>query len=166
MSPPVDPIDLGIVNMPIVQPSALRQPFPQIVQPFVNEHGVINQSWLQLLIALWNRTGSAPGVSSVTNEYLSASSMDEVSVANAEQSAALGLLIQEAVGAEIAKLGLDQQFEKRSDPLEALLFFDAGAGAGADDDCVACSAVIDVPNGTRVINPSADFCGTIFTNAA
>lgn len=36
--------------------------FPQIGSPFVNEGGRINQAWLQLLIALWNRTGGGMGM--------------------------------------------------------------------------------------------------------
>jgi|ERR1700742_1927490 len=39
-----------------------QQGFPQIGAPLVNPtNGIINQTWLQLLIALWNRTGGASG---------------------------------------------------------------------------------------------------------
>lgn len=39
-----------------------QQGFPQISAPFVDSAtGLINQTWLQLLIALWNRTGQGPG---------------------------------------------------------------------------------------------------------
>jgi len=162
----VDPINLGIVNVTVSQ-RAMNQPFPQIYEPFVKiENGVINQSWLQLLIALWNRTGYAPGASANDALVLGATSSDEVSVASAEQNASLGLLIQEAVAAEVARLAMDQEPVARRDPLEALLFMDTGGAGAADEDCAACSEVIDVPFGTRVINPASDFCGTIFTNAA
>lgn len=39
-----------------------QQAFPQIGEPFVDKGGIIQQTWLQLLIALWNRTGQAPGI--------------------------------------------------------------------------------------------------------
>ena len=38
------------------------QGFPQIASPLVDaSSGRIQQAWLQLLIALWNRTGGGPG---------------------------------------------------------------------------------------------------------
>jgi hypothetical protein len=163
MSPPIGPNDLGVVNTS-VSSSALNQPFPQIYEPFVKGNGVINQSWLQLLIALWNRTGYAPGASSSDALTLAAASSDEVSVANAEQNSTLGLLIHDAVVAEIARLGLDQEPVARSDPMEALLFLDSSAATGADDDCAQCSAIVNFAFGTRVISPNSDFCETTFTN--
>lgn len=39
-----------------------QQGFPQVSLPFVNPTtGIVNQTWYQLLIALWNRTGGAQG---------------------------------------------------------------------------------------------------------
>lgn len=38
-----------------------NQGFPQISAPFVMETGQINQTWLQLLINLWQRTGGGKG---------------------------------------------------------------------------------------------------------
>lgn len=38
-----------------------NQPFPNNAQSFVDERGYITRAWQQLLIALWNRTGSATG---------------------------------------------------------------------------------------------------------
>ena len=35
--------------------------FPSVNSPFVNENGTIQQGWLQLLMALWQRTGSGGG---------------------------------------------------------------------------------------------------------
>jgi len=41
---------------------AAAQGFPQISAPFVNpENGQIHQTWLQLLISLFNRTGGSSG---------------------------------------------------------------------------------------------------------
>ena len=38
-----------------------QQGFPQISLPFVTQTGNITQTWLQLLISLWNRTGGGSG---------------------------------------------------------------------------------------------------------
>lgn len=38
-----------------------NQAFPQIYSPFVDQRGIIQQAWLQLLISLWVRTGSGVG---------------------------------------------------------------------------------------------------------
>lgn len=38
-----------------------QQGFPKVTAPFVFADGRIQQAWLQLLIALWNRTGGGPG---------------------------------------------------------------------------------------------------------
>lgn len=39
----------------------LQQGFPNVSAPVVDSRGFIQQSWLQLLISLWNRTGSSSG---------------------------------------------------------------------------------------------------------
>lgn len=160
MSPPIDPVDLGIVNR-TVSVRAMNQPFPQIYEPFVKGNGVINQSWLQLLIALWNRTGYAPGASSEDALNLASTSSDELSVAGAEQNAILAAFIQDSVQAEIIRLGLEQQFAPRSDPLEALLFMDA-SGSGSATAAQWCMQVISAPAG-YVLDGSEE-CGTLFIN--
>jgi microcystin-dependent protein len=38
-----------------------HQGFPNVSAPLVNDKGYIQQSWLQLLISLWTRTGSGQG---------------------------------------------------------------------------------------------------------
>lgn len=38
-----------------------QQGFPQVTLPFVSQTGQITQTWYQLLISLWNRTGSGSG---------------------------------------------------------------------------------------------------------
>lgn len=40
---------------------ATHQGFPNVSAPFVSEKGYIQQSWLQLLISLWVRTGAGQG---------------------------------------------------------------------------------------------------------
>lgn len=42
----------------------IAQGFPTIQAPLVNDDKTINDAWLRLLIALWNRTGMGQGVSS------------------------------------------------------------------------------------------------------
>lgn len=38
-----------------------QQGFPQISLPYVDENRYITQTWLQLLVSLWNRTGAGSG---------------------------------------------------------------------------------------------------------
>jgi microcystin-dependent protein len=38
-----------------------QQGFPQVTLPFVSQTGQITQTWYQLLISLWNRTGQGSG---------------------------------------------------------------------------------------------------------
>ena len=51
--------------------AALNQGFPSINMPFVDpETGVMNQTWYQFLIALWNRTGQGPGIDPMQAQVL------------------------------------------------------------------------------------------------
>lgn len=43
--------------------SGIQQGFPSINTALVDERGFIRQTWLQLLISLWNRTGGGGGTS-------------------------------------------------------------------------------------------------------
>jgi hypothetical protein len=56
-----------------------QQGFPQISAPFLDQKtGIINQTWLQLLIALWNRTGGGMGDISDTTTFLSLALSDNI----------------------------------------------------------------------------------------
>lgn len=43
--------------------------FPQIGSRFVDKEGRIDQAWLQLLITIWNRTGTEQGTPSTDIQY-------------------------------------------------------------------------------------------------
>lgn len=154
-----------IVPTPVILPTKISAPFPQITQPFVAEGtAIINQAWLQLLIAMWNRTGEAPGVDST--EILMFSTMNESSSdsALAQHNAELGLLVQDLVQKEIQRLGLDSAPSGARDPLEALLFMDATSGDSSEEEsCGACVVVEDLAAG-GVISLTDYSCGTLFTN--
>jgi len=57
-----------------------HQGFPNVSAPLVNEKGYIQQSWLQLLISLWTRTGAGQGGSIFSSGDIkeSAASGDQV----------------------------------------------------------------------------------------
>lgn len=141
-----DPIDIGLVDPVIKQ--RLSNPFPQIPAPFVDPAtGVINQIWLQLLIALWERTGGASGGGGSTTDIFNYV-VGEPSLAPPRENAEageLGLLGQPpsasmiiAIKEEIARQLLLVSKPPVIDPLMALLFSTHSAPASGDaSDCCA-----------------------------
>lgn len=56
--------------------SSPQQGFPQLAQRFVDpQTGILQQPWYNFLLALWNRTGGGPGVSTSDLELLSATTL-------------------------------------------------------------------------------------------
>lgn len=95
---------------PVNAVTNLSQGFPQIKAPFVNTDDTINQVWLQLLIALWNRTGLGPGASTPDALALATAQPNEVATALA--------LAPEHLESLLAFPALKQQI----DALESILF--------------------------------------------
>lgn len=139
-----DPIDIGLVD-PVIK-IALSQPFPQIPAPFVDEHGVINQTWLQLLITLWNRTGGSSGGGGSTTDIFNYV-IGEVSSPPPRENASageLGLLGQPAsasliaaIREEIARQLLLVVKPPALDPMLALLFTSHPPSQSEDAGCCA-----------------------------
>ncbi len=153
--PPINPLSIG---------------FPQINQKWADERGVVNQLWLQLLIALWNRTGNAPGGSiiDVINYFVG---LDGEAASAAETAASLDAAImaltqaqQSQIDEAIARHFLLNPPPVDSDPLLALVLGNDSAG-GAADECACCTPVEPLAAG-GVITLASYACGTIFTNEA
>lgn len=161
MSPPIDPQDLGQVNTG-VSSSTLNQPFPQIYQPFVKENGVINESWLRLLIALWNRTGYAPGASSLEALEIAWLNGDIVAEREGASSGALAAL-SAAISTEVRRqIELSSTDSPLKNELAALLFETPSAASAEEEAAEWCMEVVSAPAGMTLTG--AEACGTLFLN--
>lgn len=164
-----EPIDIGLVDPVIKQ--ILSQPFPQIPAPFVDPAtGVINQTWLQLLIALWNRTGGPSGGGGSTTDIFNYV-VGEPSLSPPRENAEageLGLLGQispsiiASIREEIARQLLLIAKPQPVDPMAGLLFTSHPPPA-EEDDCGSCVPVEAFASG-GAISLDDYACGTIFTN--
>lgn len=140
-----------------------QQQFPGIPAPFVEVvlpdgtkvHGRINQIWLQLLIALWKRTGAGPG-STTTDGVLIQALMDQASQYVQGQEALLGNAIEVPATPQDNNLAF----------MALLANMLGGDGSNSVtppvDECGCCVEVVPGAGLTITDEP----CGSIFTNAS
>lgn len=148
----------------------LNQPFPEINAPLTTDYdadgnaigiGKINRIWLQLFMALWNRSGGAAGISTeealllaVANEELhrgrdpglDAGQLLLGGAAGAPGSSMLATLIHDSVVRTIESLGLMESAPVTNDPFLADLLSIPGPPIGIAEDGYYTPTLTNVAN--------------------
>lgn len=138
----------------MTQIDPLSTGFPQITAPFTKNYdidgnvvgyGMIERIWLQLLIALWQRTGAAPGADTI--EALI------VAYANEQDFVTSSQLLQQ-IDSAIAGIGIPN-------PLLALLAMDASGSGTATPVDVDDTSWVPLVDGSEPPNFITDGAGKL-----